>query len=103
METKQYKRKFEFWHKDPHMTIKCHIEGELECSTCRSNDLDVRNFYATDVMKGGNMTVVYACRDCEFTEYIEYPLVSRKESQQIERESDKIDNLLKNNLQFDKL
>ena len=69
METKQYKRKFEFWHKDPHMTIKCHIEGELECSTCRSNDLDVRNFYATDVMKGGNMTVVYACRDCEFTEY----------------------------------
>jgi hypothetical protein len=54
-------------------------------------------------MKGGNMTVVYSCRDCEFTKYIEYPLVSRKESQQIERESDKIDNLLKNNLQFDKL
>jgi len=103
MENKQYKRKFEFWHKGPRMTIKCHIEGKLECTQCRSSDLDVSNFYATNVMQGGNMTVHYFCRDCDFTEDIEYPLISRKESQQIERESDKIDNLLKNNLQFDKL
>ena len=99
----KYKNTFEFWHKDTVSTIMFQIETvSKECESCESYDLDIINFHSTDPIHGTIM-ISYFCRDCDHIERVEYPVISRRSIEKYDKNSNKIDDLLKNNLQFEKL
>ena len=101
MSDKRYKNTFEFWHKGK-IDLGIKLESErLICKECKSYDLDVMKLSVRP--KNGDATLTFYCMDCDniFTE--EYPIISRRQVEQSETNSNNIDDLLKNNLQFDNL
>lgn len=106
METKpqeKYRNTFEFWHKGIVATLLFQIRTDkAECGSCEGYDLEVLSFHSKNPIHG-TIEVAYICRDCDHIEKIEYPVVSSKRIEKYDGNSDKIDYLLKNNLQFEKL
>ena len=105
METRpqeKYRNTFEFWHKGA-VTLMFQIETvSKECVSCESYDLDIINFNSNDPIHG-TIEISYFCRDCDHIERVAYPVISRRQVEKCDKNSDKINNLLKNNLQFEKL
>ena len=106
METRKqekYRNTFEFWHKGTIITLMFQIQTDAkECESCESYDLDIINFHSNDPIHG-TIEVSYFCKDCDHIEKIDYPVISRRRIEKYTGNSNKIDNLLKNNLQFEKL
>ena len=106
METRpqeKYRNTFEFWHKDGISTLMFQIQTDAkECESCESYDLDIINFHSNDPIHG-TIEVSYFCKDRDHIEKIDYPVISRRRVEKYDGNSDKINSLLKNNLQFEML
>ena len=105
METRKqekYRSTFEFWHKGTIATLMFQIQTDAkECESCEGYDMDIIKIFSEDPIHG-SIQITYYCKDCDNIERAVYPVISRKRVEK-HGNSDKIDNLLKNNLQFEKL
>ncbi len=97
-----YKNTFEFWHKG---SIVLNIKLETfskECASCQSSDLDVVEIHSADPIHG-EISISFYCRDCDHIETEVYPVISRRQIEKNDPNSNKIDDLLKNSLQIKNL
>ena len=105
METRpqeKYRTTFEFWHKDNISTLMFQVQTDAkECESCEGYDMDIIKIFSDDPIHG-TIQITYYCKDCNNIEKSVYPVISRRRVEK-HGNSDKIDNLLKNNLQFEKL
>ncbi len=98
---KKYTNVFEYWHQGGVATLNFKIETrDKVCVLCKSNNVTITKFECDDPIHG-TIEITYFCQSCERKDSVNYPIVSRKTIKEFDPNSNKIDDLLKNNLQID--
>ena len=99
----KYRNTYEYWHKGVVSNIMFTIETTAkECRNCDGHDLDIVSFTSEDP-KYGEVTITFICGDCSEEESINFPIISRKKSQQWPSEPNKLEDMLRKNLQVEEL